>query len=98
MVSEQAKLFSLKSYKFVKCHKRLFFPIIVFTAIVIAGFLLFPRAILWSDEAAYIATSYRIGETFRVLAATHLPIDILTYGTEHKPIHMPVYMIVLAGW
>ena len=66
--------------------------------IILAGLRLFPRAAVWSDEAAYIATANRIHETGRLYAATHLPEDIEAAGINHKPIHMPFYMILLAIW
>jgi hypothetical protein len=66
--------------------------------IVLLGFVLFPRVLVWSDEIAYVATGHRIAETGRLISSTHTPNDILRHGTEHKPVHMPTYMLVLAAW
>jgi hypothetical protein len=66
--------------------------------IVLLGFVLFPRVLVWSDEIAYVATGHRIAETGRLISSTHTPTDILRHGTEHKPVHMPTYVLVLAAW
>jgi hypothetical protein len=65
---------------------------------VAAGVRLFPRAAVWSDEAVYVASAYRTGAEGRLAAAMHLPEDILATGVNHKPVHMPLYVILLAVW
>lgn len=66
--------------------------------IVLLGFVLFPRVLVLSDEIAYVATGHRIAATGRLISSTHTPTDILRHGTEHKPVHMPTYVLVLAAW
>jgi hypothetical protein len=66
--------------------------------IVLLGFFLFPRVLVFSDEIAYVATGHRIANTGRLISSTHTPTDILRHGTEHKPVHMPTYVLVLAAW
>ncbi|MFC2085344.1 hypothetical protein ACFLS9_09820 [Bacteroidota bacterium] len=70
--------------------------------IILSGNILFPKFIGWigiyTDEARYVATAYNINETGELLSATHFPQDIIKTGTEHKPVHMPLYMIVMAIW
>ena len=57
-----------------------------------------PQVVSWNDEVSYLATASKIGREARISAAVHLPEDILRYGTDHEPIHMPAYMVALALW
>lgn len=66
--------------------------------VVLAGQLWFPQRLVWGDEAAYVATAYKIGSQYRLTAAVHVPEDLQRFGRDHKPVHMPAYMIVLALW
>lgn len=58
--------------------------------------LLYPQIFFWSDEAGYVSTAYRILDQWKILSSGHTPVDIMTYGTNHTPVHAPVYMLFLA--
>ncbi len=52
----------------------------------------------WSDEVSYVSSAFKTARTGQLRAATHLPEDLLRHGTEHKPFHMPAYVLTLAAW
>ena len=66
--------------------------------IVLFSQLFLPQVISWNDEASYVATAFKIAREGRIAAAVHVPEDILRHGTDHRPVHMPAYMVLLALW
>lgn len=66
--------------------------------VLLVSQLCVPQRIVLNDEVSYVATAFKIGRELAVSAAVHAPEDILRYGTDHRPIHMPAYMVVLAAW
>lgn len=58
----------------------------------------FPVLPRMSDECNFVATSFKMLRDGRLTSAAHSGDNILLQGMHHKPVKMPAYLVILAGW